>query len=228
MKQRSFCLTQTLACYPVPEFANTTVKAQVRVDELCGLDLVTLRPPPGLPPPGFPCLSLESPAERHATHATPAEGKTNIELPHPGNIGHPYACIKPCVYLLKGGSCAAGSGCDYCHLPHDMGPIKPNKMQRQRLRQMTDGERLSVCLPQIWRQALHRNLLPQATSVLRLLEAEFRKMGSPSSPQDIPGLDKVLARMSFVQLVLLSMNNVPPDELRDALAQLRLKLPPSL
>ena len=186
------------------------------------MDLVTFRPPPGLPPPGLTALRL--PADR----AAPAEGTADIAMLHPGSIGHPYACNKPCVFLLKGFGCEAGSACDYCHLRHSRDLIKPDKRQRQMIRELTDGARLSLCLPQIRLQAERRNFFSQANPVIRLLEAELQKLNAPISPPDIPGLRKVLACMSFPQLVRFSMNQRPTVEILAALAQLKLELPRSL
>ena len=49
---------------------------------------------------------------------TDEESDTRTHL-SAGSIGHPVLCKRPCVHIASGRLCAAGTDCDFCHLPHN-------------------------------------------------------------------------------------------------------------
>eukprot|EP00439_Symbiodinium_sp_Y106_P015133 s1499_g2.t1 len=139
-----------------------------------------------------------------------------------GTRGHPFLCSRPCVLMVKVRGCEAGADCQFCHLPHS-GYAKPDKHQREYLRQLDDQERLAYYLPKIREKAEKAGFVAQASTVIQLLESELYE--DPSTPIVLPAsIELVVARMSFAQLVQSSMP-VLPQRIRLALADLRLQFP---
>ncbi|CAE7351133.1 dus [Symbiodinium natans] len=167
---------------------------------------------PHLPPPALAGFGMEA-------GAAPAQNAGPLWF---GSYGHPHVCNRPCVYLKKApGGCPAGAACGYCHLPHTQSTAKPDKATRRAMERMTDQELLAASLPCLRRQAAAiRN--PLADNVVELLEAEM--MDPPVGRVD-GRVRQVMARMSFYQLVSSSMQ-VIPDQVKQALVDLRLQLPP--
>ncbi|CAE7717295.1 dus [Symbiodinium microadriaticum] len=191
------------------------------------------RAPPGLAHPGYALSEASSPSSSESSPAFrtwPKDGGQQLPAGHVadftiewfGSYGHPEVCNRPCVYLLKeGGGCPDGAGCQYCHLPHHRTGAKPDKRQREVLQTMSDQERLFQFLPHIRRRAAKMGS-PWADYIAQLLEDEMKEPHLPLVRSF--ELKQVLKKMTFAQLVLSSMNNVPA-EAKHALTALRLQLP---
>ncbi|OLP95165.1 hypothetical protein AK812_SmicGene22735 [Symbiodinium microadriaticum] len=141
-----------------------------------------------------------------------------------GSYGHPHLCARPCVHVSKHGGCAAGHTCEFCHLPHTEAACKPDKQQRLMLSRMTDQERLATFLPHIRKKAVEIGFQERAVHLIHLLEAQLLD-GSVRPSWVGRKFEKVLRRMTFGQLVSTSMYDLP-EQVRRAVAQLRLQLPP--
>ncbi|CAE7387406.1 unnamed protein product [Symbiodinium sp. CCMP2592] len=125
--------------------------------------------------------------------------------------------------MVKSSGCEKGADCQFCHLPHD-GYAKPDKNQRTFLRKMDDQELLAYFLPKLRCKASKLGIVAQASPVVRLLEAQLDE--APPTPIVLPAnIERVVARMSFAQLVQSSMRDLP-ESIRLALADLRLQFPP--
>ncbi|CAE7889837.1 unnamed protein product, partial [Symbiodinium sp. KB8] len=60
-----------------------------------------------------------------------------------GSRGHPFLCRRPCVHILRSGSCAHGDYCSYCHFPHEA-RSKLDTRQRAMCEAMPKAQFLSV------------------------------------------------------------------------------------
>ncbi|CAJ1341664.1 unnamed protein product, partial [Effrenium voratum] len=68
------------------------------------------------------------------------------QMVNDGSRGHPDICRRPCVRMARG-TCQAGSGCGFCHLPHTEPKVHLNKPLRQYLGSLMDPQRLAVLIP---------------------------------------------------------------------------------
>lgn len=81
---------------------------------------VTLKPPPGLPPPSSMSTSSlpVAPPVQVASVPGPAAVITPPPTPPPskGSVGHPHSCGEACKYIKRKTGCSQGADCPQCHL----------------------------------------------------------------------------------------------------------------
>ena len=92
-----------------------------------------------------------------------------------GSLAHPQLCRRPCIHLLKAGSCGAGLACYYCHEGHDNERIAmPDKRQRQLLRTMREEDIRTLLRPYILCRLEQLELTEPAAQLLNLLDQDQR------------------------------------------------------
>ena len=97
-----------------------------------------------------------------------------------GSRGHPEFCVRPCVYMAKGG-CHLGAACKYCHEAHDAYP-KLDKRQRTFLQRLSAFEVLSLMQPVL---AQKGQQLPLAR-VLDMIRTEMDRLSNNAETEEIP------------------------------------------
>jgi len=105
-----------------------------------------------------------------------AWGTTSI-----GSKGHPFLCVRPCIYFAQG-RCSSGSSCSYCHDVHEFRPAHLDKSGRETLRKLTFKQRVSVALPVLRQVADSQGFGTEAAELFAALEASARTMPGPATP----------------------------------------------
>ena len=136
------------------------------------------------------------------------------------SYGHPELCSRPCVYSVKGDRCPAGLACGYCHLPHEAVGLRLNRRFRDLRDEATEQQLLATFLPYIQWKARMKGLLPSASHLIALLEAEVVEPFAPRIRAKIKA-----EKMSFLHLVESSMHNLPPH-IRAEVDRLKATMPP--
>ena len=151
-----------------------------------------------------------------------------------GSIGHPHLCFRPCVYLLKTGTCSEGSGCGFCHMPHqELREQKLAKSARARAQSMPKQDFIRM----VWRlleNKLHHVDQEAVWTVHEILQDEIQPdhdqtsasrkcMMTPSRiwrlQQEIRGTHMNLA--SLVAFAARQCSERNQDRLRNLLFQMR-------
>ncbi|CAE7555422.1 unnamed protein product [Symbiodinium microadriaticum] len=128
--------------------------------------------------------------------------QTSLASPlcNPGSSGHPFLCARPCVYMMKRGSCHVQE-CKYCHMNHDLPVTKLNQRQRYVLQRLAMKDKMDLLLAAL-RAGLHRDgLTDRAGSLLYQLEVEASMHPVPEGRQihkrQMHDLRKALMRMTL-------------------------------
>ncbi|CAE8615369.1 unnamed protein product [Polarella glacialis] len=82
-----------------------------------------------------------------------------------GSTGHPELCRRPCIYFAAG-NCANGSGCGYCHLPHQSRPSHLDRHSRDALQSLSRLEGLMLILPLVRARFENAGLEDKASELL--------------------------------------------------------------
>ena len=131
-----------------------------------------------------------------------------------GSRGHPHLCKRPCIYIASG-NCAVGAQCKYCHMPHADRPAKLDKQQRTRFNSMGKRDALLLLQSILTMSATTNGFLHLAKDILDLVAKEAMKhdaVEEVSSESAKRRLERVLVRMPFHQLALLSVSKANRGE----------------
>ena len=122
----------------------------------------------------------------------------------PGSYGHPELCHRPCVHMLKSGSCLAGASCGFCHEKHDRPVWKLSKRLRSMLKEMPRATLMDLLLRQIYDRVVKHQLLFEAKELLQFLQSERFAEPQPTHPNadhgDLRRLAWELSRLSLLAL----------------------------
>jgi len=125
-----------------------------------------------------------------------------------GSRGHPDLCKRPCIYYVSG-NCTAAAQCNFCHMPHADRPPKLDKQQRAKFNSMGKRDALLLIQSILTMNATTNGFLHLAKDILDLVAKEAMKHNAveeASSESARRRLERVLVRMPFHQLALLSVS----------------------
>lgn len=155
--------------------------------------------------------------------------------PSVGSIGHPFLCVRPCVFAAQG-NCASGSDCSYCHIPHGGKGRHLDKIARTAVKKLSFKHRAMIALPVLRRLALSQGFGPQAAGLLGQIEQEARSLPGPIVSElpasEMQRLARAMRNLSFrtVMTHVCTGDDTPEaltgDRLFQAIRQISASLPP--
>jgi len=129
-----------------------------------------------------------------------------------GSRGHPFLCRRPCVHIVRSGSCANGDSCSYCHFPHEARSKLDNR-QRAMCEAMPKKQFLSVLTEMLASQGT--KIPGQGRDILSVLKKEMEDAEqyatqacdseeTEARPVVVKKFRKVISKMNFAALVSLA------------------------
>mmetsp|Transcript_125974 Transcript_125974/g.350968 ORF Transcript_125974/g.350968 Transcript_125974/m.350968 type:complete len:508 (-) Transcript_125974:253-1776(-) len=115
--------------------------------------------------------------------------------PNIGSRGHPFLCVRPCLFFAQG-RCLSGGSCTYCHSVHESKPHL-DKNGREMFRRLTFKQRASVALPVLRQMADSQGFGAEAVELLAALEDSARTMPGSGSPS--PAVSTAQARQRLLK-----------------------------
>ncbi|CAE7794179.1 unnamed protein product [Symbiodinium sp. CCMP2456] len=133
-----------------------------------------------------------------------------------GSRGHPDLCKRPCIYYVSG-NCTAAAQCNFCHMPHADGFPTLDKQQRTKLNLMGKREALLLLQSILKMNARMNGFLHLAKDILDLVAKEAMKHDAVEEVtfECARRLERVLVRMPFRQLALVSVSKANRGEFRE-------------
>mmetsp|Transcript_35494 Transcript_35494/g.66110 ORF Transcript_35494/g.66110 Transcript_35494/m.66110 type:complete len:250 (-) Transcript_35494:76-825(-) len=164
---------------------------------------VLFSPPPGLGGRG----DVSAVATARHIHIPSIQGNY-------GSLGHPYVCMRPCVYQLKAGGCHLGAGCRNCHMLHHPINRKLDKFHRDVLKRTNLADRLSIVIPLLRRRSAKEGLAPEFAKLILMLQRELESRSdvgmSDVAMQSLQTLRRKLSQVGLSTLVtMLGQDNLP-------------------
>ena len=164
---------------------------------------------------------MHSPADV-STATAPPEGEeanpaVSVAEASCGSKGHPDLCKRACIYFVSG-KCTVGAQCNYCHMPHADRPAKLDKQQRGKFNLMGKREALVLLQRILTTSATTNGFLQLAKDILDLVANEAMRhdaVEDTTSESAQRRLERVLVRMPFHQLALLSVSKANRGEFRE-------------
>jgi len=143
-----------------------------------------------------------------------------------GSRGHPDLCKRACIYFVAG-KCTVGAQCNYCHMPHADRPPKLDKQQRAKFNLMGKHEALLLLERILAMNAATNGFLQLAKDILDLVATEAMQhdaLEEATSESAQRRLERVLVRMPFHQLALLSVSKANRGEFGERMVKCIEKL----
>ena len=110
--------------------------------------------------------------------------KQELEF-HPGSLGHPEWCSRPCIHFFRSGYCLQGSQCDYCHEPHEVRPLKMRRRLRTIFASLPREEQMFIILCYLSKLSAQLGFPAEATLLLQCLHLEWQQAQSAAQSQFI-------------------------------------------
>mmetsp|Transcript_74411 Transcript_74411/g.174596 ORF Transcript_74411/g.174596 Transcript_74411/m.174596 type:complete len:262 (-) Transcript_74411:32-817(-) len=134
-----------------------------------------------------------------------------------GSRGHPDLCKRACIYFVSG-NCTAGAQCNFCHMPHADSPQTLEKQFRTKFNLMGKREALLLLEKTLTKKAATNGFLQLAKDILDLVATEAMEHDALAEAAFDPiqrRFERVLVRMPFRQLALLTVSKANRDEFRE-------------
>lgn len=144
-----------------------------------------------------------------------------------GSLGHPVACRRPCVHVMKRGQCLNGSACDFCHFPH-LREVKLDREQRAMIHQLPYGYFLRIVAEMLKTRA-GEVAKPAIWDAVHLLEEEAEIAECAGVDRDVKAMKKFkngLKHLNVLSLLSLAKRRCQDhvcEELTQIAAQLRFR-----
>mmetsp|Transcript_120218 Transcript_120218/g.169168 ORF Transcript_120218/g.169168 Transcript_120218/m.169168 type:complete len:252 (-) Transcript_120218:130-885(-) len=144
-----------------------------------------------------------------------------------GSLGHPIACRRPCVHMMKHRQCLNGSVCGYCHFPHPR-EVKLDREQRAMIHQLPYGYFLRIVAEMLKTKA-GEVANPAIWDAVHLLEEEAEMAECVVAHTDVKAMKKLkrglknLNVLSLLSLVKRRCQDHVCEELTQIASDLRLR-----
>ncbi|CAE7382396.1 unnamed protein product [Symbiodinium sp. CCMP2592] len=122
-----------------------------------------------------------------------------------GSLGHPIACRRPCVHMMKHRQCPEGSVCGYCHFPHPR-EVKLDRVQRAMIHQLPYGSFLRIVAEMLKTKA-PEVAKPAVWDAVHLLEEEAETaecFGAQTDVKAMKRFKKGLKHLNVLSLLSLA------------------------